>query len=241
MEALEKKKPNGSDIAAALLKPAEKELILSLTPTPKSLVGKLAEALLAVDSVEKKGRNTQQNYSYVRAADVANAVRKELFRRGVIMTADVEKTEWSEFTTNKGSRMTVCRLTVAYTLHDADSQERITFHGLGEAFDSGDKAVYKAHTGALKYALRTLGLIPDEAADPEADERVDREMASGVSEGLDSGRVLELCEWISNAKDADELKKMFATGFKEAGAARDNSAIKELTRAKDRRKQELGL
>jgi len=228
------KKPNGSDVAHLLLAPTE-------TTAPKSLVGKLAEALLAVDSVEKKGRNTQQNYSYVRAADVANAVRKELFRRGVIMTADVEKTEWSEFQTNKGSRMTVCRLTVAYTLHDSDSPEKLTFHGLGEAFDSGDKAVYKAHTGALKYALRTLGLIPDEAADPEADEKVDREMASGVKQEVDESRIVELSEWIANAKDADELKKMFAMAFKEAGAARDNAAIKEFSRVKDLRKQELGL
>lgn len=227
------KKANGKEDAAFVL--------TSPPSTPKSLVGKLAEALGAVGGIEKKGRNTTQNYDYVRAADVASAVRKELFKRGVILTADVEKVEWSEFQTNKGSRMTVCRLTVAYTLHDADSQERITFHGLGESFDSGDKAVYKAHTGALKYALRTLGLIPDEKDDPESDERVDKEMASGVVYGLPEDRVAELCEWIANASGEPELKKFFGMAYKEAGIAKDRDAMKKFGEVKDRRKQELGL
>lgn len=39
--------------------------------------------------------------------------------------------------------------------------------------DSGDKAIYKCKTGALKYFLRSLAIIPDEKDDPEADEEVD--------------------------------------------------------------------
>ena len=233
MTQLAERKANGRDVA---------ELILTPPPSaPKSLVGKLAEAFDAVGGVEKKGHNSAQNYDHVRATDVTKAVRHELFKRGVIMTADVEKTEWSDFQTNKGSRMTVCRLTVLYTLHDSDSAEKITFHGLGEAFDTGDKAVYKAHTGALKYALRTLGLIPDEKDDPEADEKVDREMASGVVQGLSEDRVLELCEWISNSSDESELKKFFGMAYKEAGIAKDRDAMKQFGNVKDRRKQELGL
>lgn len=147
---------------------------------PLSLVGKLAAAFAAVGGLEKKGRNQAQGYDYLKAADVAKAVRMELFSRGIIMLSDVEKEAWSEFTTMKGSRMTVCRLTVRFTFYDGT--ETLSFRGVSEAFDTGDKSPYKATTGALKYALRTAGLIPDEKDDPEADEKVDREMAEdGVS------------------------------------------------------------
>lgn len=147
---------------------------------PLSLVGKLAAAFAAVGGLEKKGRNQAQGYDYLKAADVAKAVRMELFSRGIILLSDVEKSEWSEFTTMKGSRMTVCRLTVRFTFYDGT--ETLSFRGVGEAFDTGDKSPYKSTTGALKYALRTAGLIPDEKDDPEADEKVDREMAQdGVS------------------------------------------------------------
>ncbi len=149
----------------------------TVTPNPAlSLVGKLAEAFANVGGLEKKGKNVLQNYAYLKAADVAKAIRHQLFERGVIMTSDVENTQWSEFQTMKGSRMTVCRLTVRFTFYDSDSKETISFRGSSEAFDSGDKASYKAITGALKYALRTAGLIPDEKDDPEGDEKVDKIM-----------------------------------------------------------------
>lgn len=163
------------------------------SPPVKSLVGKLAEAFANVGGLEKQGKNTAQGYAYLKAADVAKAVRMELFKRGIVMTADVVNSQWSEFQTMKGSRMTVCRLTVMFTFHDSDSDEHIAFRGVGEAFDTGDKACYKATTGALKYALRTSGLIPDEKDDPEADERVDREMAEDEA-AVNEARVLSKFE-----------------------------------------------
>lgn len=147
------------------------------SPPVKSLVGKLADAFANVGGLEKKGKNTAQNYPYLKAADVAKAVRMELFNRGIIMATDVESAQWSEFQTMKGSRMSVCRITARFTFYDSEGDSTVSFRGVGEAFDTGDKACYKATTGALKYALRTSGLIPDEKDDPEADERVDREMA----------------------------------------------------------------
>src|SRR3954468_22745298 len=102
---------------------AAKEIAEMPQPTepikPKSLIGKLAEAMATVGGVEKKGTNEAQRYNYVKAADVAKAVRHALFERGIIMTSDVVQQDWSEFQTMAGKRMTVCRLTVKYTLYDA--------------------------------------------------------------------------------------------------------------------------
>ncbi len=133
----------------------------------KNLIAKIAEACDAVGGVEKKGTNTTQNYKYVKAADVAKAIRHELFSRGVIVLQDEQPPEYVEVQTKTGATMCECRMAIEFTLTDGKERENIT--GYGVARDSGDKAIYKAKTGALKYFLRGLGLIPDEKDDPEYD------------------------------------------------------------------------
>lgn len=149
--------------------------------SPKSLAGKLAEACDAVGGVSKKGRNQAQGYDFVRAADVAMAIRHELFQRGVVIIPnEIEcSTKQVEYKTAKGEdrRANEVVLRTAYTI--TDGTETLLMHGYGIAWDTGDKAVYKAKTGALKYFLRGLGLIPDEL-EPESDEKIDREQKGKV-------------------------------------------------------------
>lgn len=141
----------------------------------KSLAVRLAEACDAVGGVEKKGRNEFQRYNYVKAADVAKAIRHELFSRGILILVD-EK-EWTEdrkILTNSGQEIPLMKLRGEVLI--TDGAEKIgPLTAFATAFDSGDKAIYKAKTGLLKYALRGLGLIPDEKDDPEFDEKVDEE------------------------------------------------------------------
>lgn len=162
---------------------------LSKKTVPNSLVGKLAAACDAVGGVEKKGRNDVQNYNYVKAADVAKAIRHELFKRGVVLIPDEKEfVETAKIQTNSGKTMREFRLTVLYTMYDSESQDSISVTAYGVAMDSGDKAIYKCKTGAAKYFLRALGLIPDERDDPEADERVDEETDPRVAAGRNAKR-----------------------------------------------------
>lgn len=136
----------------------------------KSLVAKLAEACDAVGGIEKKGTNQKQNYKYVRAADVAKAFRHELFGRGILLVSDEkELIPLEPIPTQSGGKLNMIGVKIEYTLRDSESDEVITASGYGIGMDSGDKAIYKAKTGALKYFLRGLGLIPDEKDDPEND------------------------------------------------------------------------
>ena len=54
-----------------------------------SLAKKLSLVMVAIDHVEKRGLNKFQNYKYVRASDVAHAVRSELTRLNVFMSSTV--------------------------------------------------------------------------------------------------------------------------------------------------------
>jgi hypothetical protein len=131
----------------------------------QTLVSKLAEIVSEIDHVEKRGRNEFHKYDYVKAADLANVVRDKLAARKIVMISDVLNSERFIIPGDKGDQQAVL-LTVQYTFHDGESAETLSFRVPGCGADKGDKGVYKALTGSLKYALRNAFLIPDES-DPE--------------------------------------------------------------------------
>lgn len=135
----------------------------------RSLVTKLAEVMGEVERIAKNGRNINHNYDYATEADITAAVREHMSKRHLMLMPNVEKTEWETLgATKSGAPRKLCTLTVKFTLVDGDSGEERSFIILGQGEDTGDKATYKAMTGALKYALLKLFMIPT-GDDPEND------------------------------------------------------------------------
>jgi len=130
----------------------------------KSLHERVCAACDAIDVIPKLGNN---KYPYQKAAHVAAAFRKELFKRHILLRQNEKPPEYVAIPTNGGLPIVECRIGIEFTL--TDGKEKIgpdLHHGVGQ--DQEGKGLYKAQTGALKYFLRGLGLIPDEADDPEA-------------------------------------------------------------------------
>lgn len=145
-----------------------------------SLREKLHAVYASVDFIPKNGWNKFQNYAFIQSADVTHAIRKALTDQKVYAeinfdfaggpyTIARDKSPNAPF-----SAVNVC---CSIVFHDLEGDETITSSGLGTGADTGDKAAYKAMTGALKYALKNAFLIPDEA-DPEADGKTDEGAAS---------------------------------------------------------------
>lgn len=147
----------------------------------KELAKKLVAVVKAVDAVEKRGHNTAQNYDYVKAADVAREIRKVLAEQGIAFSYDCTETERWEKVTNSGGTLFFVQLKIAVTFTDNQTGDAVTVGGIGWGMDSGDKAIYKAMTGALKYALRMNFLIPDEW-DPENDSAEVKQVRRTVEE-----------------------------------------------------------
>ena len=141
---------------------------------PKALVCKLAEIVAEVGYVEKRGDNVAQKYKYMKASDLAHAVRKHLSDKKIFLLSDVIHRETTSRPTASGGTWTFDSVEVLYTFLDGESGEKLCFKMPGTGADTGDKAVYKAITGSLKYALRNAFLVPDDS-DPEADEGTDKE------------------------------------------------------------------
>jgi hypothetical protein len=88
--------------------------------------------------------------------------------QALMLVPSVQKTEVEVIHVQGKADKKIYTLTVEYTLYDGESGEEMKFTILGQGEDSGDKGTYKAMTGATKYALMKLFLIPT-GDDPEND------------------------------------------------------------------------
>jgi len=172
------------------------------------LIKALAEACDAVGGVEKKGTNEAQRYKYVKAADIAKAIRHELFGRGIVILQSEHEPDFVEVQLapdrdGKPRSTFEVRICTDYTLTDGVGS--VTLSGWGVARDSGDKAIWKAKTGALKYFLRGIGLIPDEKEDPEYDKGEKPESRDEMGEmDQDSHGVIRLAGILEEEKQSKD-------------------------------------
>lgn len=137
-----------------------------------ALKEKLFNIYTEVEGVEKKGHNSSQNYDYIKATDVTAAIRTALIKQRVYAEINFDFEGLPYFIERKsGPPMAAVNVKCLAVFHDLDSNETLSGSGLGSGSDSGDKAVYKAQTGALKYALKNSFLLKDDGtSDPEAPE-----------------------------------------------------------------------
>ena len=131
-----------------------------------SLRQKLAVVRRRITYVQKRGHNERKNYNYVTAADIAGAVGDILAELGVVVVPRLESISHEPSRMGRSEVEHVARVVMAYTFMDVDTAEEITVKVAGEGLDAGDKAPYKAMTGALKYALLQSFLLAT-GDDPE--------------------------------------------------------------------------
>lgn len=124
-------------------------------PTGSPLAKKLAEIMGVIGWIPKRGWNDHQKYNFVREADVVDAVRGELSSRNIAVIPTVKSLTTSPIEAASGGKTGMfVMVEMRYELIDGDSGERMTIEGAGAGTDyPGDKAVFKAQTGAKKYAL----------------------------------------------------------------------------------------
>lgn len=134
----------------------------------KTVLAALIQAAKQIKYVQKKGYNDFQNYSYVTEADVLNEVRPALLEHGLMIIPSVESIQHDEHGNTN--------ITVRYDIYH-ESGDQLSFIAAGSGNDRnskgvGDKGIYKALTGANKYALlRVMQLATGD--DPEIVNNVD--------------------------------------------------------------------
>jgi hypothetical protein len=127
-------------------------------------VSELAKALCAVMSrvryVPETGRNQFHRYSYASDEDLLSVLQPAMADAGLAMVPTrVESHTVEHSADQKGKAQWRTEVLVTYALMHA-SGETVTIQAPGCGIDGEDKGVYKAMTGALKYALRHTFLVP---------------------------------------------------------------------------------
>ena len=150
-------------------------------PERLNLRQKLAEVRRRIGYIQKRGHNERSNYSYVTAADIAGSVGDILAELGVVVIPRLEEISY-ESAVGRSETTRMARVVMAYTFADVDSGEEIIAKVAGQGLDPGDKAPYKAMTGALKYALLQSFLLAT-GDDPE-DDRLDARYSAENRERL---------------------------------------------------------
>lgn len=139
----------------------------------KQIASKILAVMKDVDYVHKDGTNTFQRYNYVSEAGIVDKIRTSMIEHGLVCVPSVTSSKTVETSsTAKGAAQWLGVVEIEYTFIDCDSGESIVVRMPGAGIDTGDKGIYKAITGANKYAMLKTFQVPT-GDDPEADENVD--------------------------------------------------------------------
>lgn len=152
-----------------------------------SLIKSLAKILQNVPNIPKTGYNSFHKYEYTKEGDLLNALRPMLAEEGIFVFSSIDAERRDEIPSDKGASDWLTTVTMTFTF--CKGSESFAVQSRGTGADRGDKGLYKAITGATKYAFKKIFLISDEGDDPEADESTDRRSyGSPTATGSRGGR-----------------------------------------------------
>ncbi len=134
--------------------------------TLNKLVLELTKIQKELDKIEKDGKNNRQGFDYVSEAQVKSKLQNKLADHGIMIIPHYEiMNSWTSQTSN-GKTMNYVSVMGTFKLTNGSDELVGSMPGIG--MDSGDKAIYKAETGAQKNFLMQLFLMST-GDDPEND------------------------------------------------------------------------
>lgn len=240
--------------AALVAKPGEGTSVVDHKNIYEAFIAIMNE----VGYVQKTGINKAQNYKYAGEAQLIETLRPVMLKHGVLCVpgeakvCKVDHIVVGAIGSEKKTYRTVIRYTFVYT--HAASSTHLQVQAIGEGVDTGDKAAYKAATGALKYALRQAFLI-ETGDDPEKDDDKDipkREVTASVFSNAAKRKDFEakLTKEMEAAPDLGELRAVWKdalpilTELKESESDYENTSYEHLVKMKDQIKatiESLGM
>lgn len=114
--------------------------------------------------LERDKKNTFDNYKYFSEAQYKKLFTELFSKVGLELAMSVEELQTFNV---EGSKQPNGRIVkVLFTLQDTDTGDEEQSIVFGEGFDKGDKGIYKAYTGALKYYLANTFMVAT-GDDPE--------------------------------------------------------------------------
>ncbi len=177
-----------------------------------SLYQKILSAQKAIGFVSKNGKNTFHKYDYATESDILDSVKKAANEAGLVIltSADSEHGQFEAFN-GRGEKSLVrwAKVRLNYKIVDAETGEKEegSFDGYSE--DNGDKAIYKATTGANKYFLmKFFGVATGD--DPEKDSALPPPPTPQQQRPVRPATPIQPRQAAPTASDPEETKKLAA-------------------------------
>lgn len=144
---------------------------LQAPPSPASQGSLIHSNMVAImkdaEAIKKSQKNNGQNFMFRGIDDIYNALHGIFAKHNVFITSKIKRINYDSAPTKNGGTQRICEVHVEYSYWAADGS-CVTGEGVGESFDSGDKATGKALSYAQKSALIQSFLIEtNEQNDPD--------------------------------------------------------------------------
>lgn len=134
---------------------------------------KMKNVMASIGAIEKTGRNTTQNYSYMESDVIVTAIRSAMIENNLAFMVGMPSCELSEIVTKnkQGDERITTRAMVRMDmmLLDCDTGCVMSVPFSNEALDTSDKAVNKAVTAAKKYWLIATFMVSTKDDDSDKD------------------------------------------------------------------------
>ena len=183
----------------------------------------LAKVMRSVDHVGKGDFNSHQKFNFRGIDGVLNAVGPALREHNVVVYPRLHDVTYEEVKTSGGKASTACRVVVDYIFASVDGST-VETRVAAESWDTGDKAMPKAMSVAMRTALIQALALPTDEPDPDsftytreaADEKNERVAAKIEAAGtVDELRAL----W---AQASPELQKRITARVEELNGGNGN-------------------
>lgn len=164
----------------------------------EAILGVMEDVQYAQKTGKFDGGRTQ--YSYASEYDLLMALRPAMVKHGIVVFPEnIDNLSITQEERKQGGFQTRMSSTMQFRFTHASTETFFTATVSTAGIDVGDKYGFKANTGALKYALRMVFLLPT-GDDPDAQ----------LSEEQEAGRAAEKPVRKSKAKPAEPKKKAAA-------------------------------
>ena len=167
----------------------------------------LAKVMRSVDHVGKGDFNSHQRFNFRGIDGVLNAVGPALREHNVVVYPRLHDVAYEEVKTSGGKASTACRVVVDYIFASVDGST-VETRVAAESWDTGDKAMPKAMSVAMRTALIQALALPTDEPDPDSFTYT-REAADEKKE-RDAAKIERVDAEIKAATTVDELRALWA-------------------------------
>jgi len=132
-----------------------------------TVVEALASVMADVQAIKKGDYNDNQKFNFRGVDAVVNAVGPVLRKHNVVVVPTGAHYDQERYQTTRGTSMRAITVSVCYRFY-GPAGDYIDANVLGEAADSGDKAISKAFSVAYRTLLLQTLCVPTDEIDPDA-------------------------------------------------------------------------